>query len=977
MGRDTPIEEVVMYRSAAMAICVAVFLVVLGMSGLAMGANPGDVIINEIYPNAPTTYDGSEFIELYNTTDSTINLTGWVLSGTEYYGMCEGEKPQRFPAGSSIPADGYIIVARDVIADANAGFPDEFGFNPDFEMFDASQYYETDDPSVPNMILDSLDAAHDDQLRLIPGVSDYSKSCGGTYNRYEALYLSTSIGGTIIDEMEYRYSSCTGDQCTGVGASDNDAYPSYPDEGLSLGRLDTSDDTDNSANDFLWEAPTPGQQNVNGIPPNIFGLSYSPCVPGPSDPVTISVYVTEVADGVQWVKCIYKQGAAAWDTLDMNQDMVEDSLYTVDLPAAPDQTQGKFYVWASDDLNVTGVYPADARSNPYGYSVGLTPISVIQEVSFGDDSSYVAGQVKNITGVVTAARGTYFDNQFVVQQGDGFWSGIHVFDPSSSVPAAVGDSVILSGRVQEYYNLTELYLFDTNCYQEVSSGHPVYETLVPTSDINVTSPFAEQWEGVLVRVDSVTVTNGDLGYGEWEINDGSGPCNVDDLAYYAYQPKTGHTIESVWGIVDYSYSEYKLQPRGNDDIVGALTLSHVRYTPHAPSTTDAVTVSAWVNTGFPIEYVYAYYNTDGGAVFDSTLMSAVNDSTYAGDIGPFPVDHTIVYYYVGAKDSAGIRVNTPDGYTYKFRVGEHTIYEVQSTFASDGDSSLFARDYEPVNLSGIVTAGAGDNPYYFFLQNSYSGAEDPAYRGVKIYNGYTPVSVARGDSVTVSGYVDEYFNETEISMPFAEALTVHSSGNTIPEAYPQSSATVDSEQWEGVLMSVRDAEIIAYFPADFGVWHITNTGNDADTCRVGDPQYLPYTPVPGTFVDVHGIIGYSYKSYNVLPRDIDDIHDPTWVGVDDPTGIPARLALVVTPNPMNLTSNVKFALPNSGRTSIRVYNTQGQMVETLVDGNIAAGEHNVHWDGTNHVGNKVTSGIYFFKLETGKGSVISKVVVSR
>jgi flagellar hook assembly protein FlgD len=115
----------------------------------------------------------------------------------------------------------------------------------------------------------------------------------------------------------------------------------------------------------------------------------------------------------------------------------------------------------------------------------------------------------------------------------------------------------------------------------------------------------------------------------------------------------------------------------------------------------------------------------------------------------------------------------------------------------------------------------------------------------------------------------------------------------------------------------------------------------------------------------------------VLPRDLDDIHDPTWVGVEDPVDAPARLALAVTPNPMNLSSNVKFALPNTGRASIKVYNIQGQMVETLVDGNVDAGEHNVHWDGTNYSGNKVTSGIYFFKLETGKGSVISKVVVSR
>jgi hypothetical protein len=956
-------------------MAISMFLV-FGIAALAVAASPGDVVINEIYPNAPTYFDGSEFIEIYNTTGSAIDIGGWKLTGTEYDGTCTGDRDHFFPSGTSIPAGGYIIIARDALNDDDDGFKDEFpGVALDFEMVDANSSYDVDDPTVANMIMGTT-TEYDDQIRLIPGNSDYAASCGGSYNRFEALLLLDD-GAVLIDHIEYRYSSCTSDQCLGLGTSDNDAYPTYPDEGLSLGRPDTSTDTDNCANDFLWEAPTPGEQNVNGIPPNIWSLGYSPCVPGPADPVTIDCYVDENGDGVKWVKCIYKQGGAAWDTVAMIQDVVVDSLYTVDLPARPDQTQSLFYVWASDTMDVTGIYPADARDDPYHYSVGLTAISVIQQVDIGDDSSYVAGQVKNITGVVTAARGTYSDNMFVVQQGSGTWSGIHVYDPSYSVPAAVGDSVILSGRVQEYYNLTELYLF-TDCYTEVSSGNPVYETLVPTSEINSGSIYAESWEGVLVRVDSVTVTNGDLGYGEWEINDGSGPCIVDDAAYYAYQPKTGHTIESVWGVVDYAYNFYKIQPRGNDDIVGALTVSTVRYAPHAPTTTDEVTVSALVNTGFPIEYVYVYHNIDGGAVFDSTLMTAVDDTTYAGDIGPYPVDHTIVYYYVGAKDSSGTRAQRPDGYTYDFRIGEHTIYEIQSTFASDGDSSLFARDREPVNISGIVTVAQGDfGGYEFFIQNSYPGAETPDYRGMRILDWSETVGVNRGDSVTVSGDVQEYYNETQVVMPFSEAITVHSTGNTVPEAYPQSSTTVDSEQWESVLLSVRDAEIVAYYPDFPSVWHISTTGNDADTCRVNDPYYISYEPVVGTFVDVHGIVRYTYKSYTIWPRDIGDVHDPTWVGIDEDPDAPVRLALAVSPNPMTRTSDVRFALPASGPASLRVYNIQGQMIETLVDGNIGAGEHSVHWDGTNDIGNRVTSGIYFFKLETGKGSVISKIVVSR
>ena len=957
-----------MPRSAAIAIGVLLSLVVLGTTGLATAASPGDVVINEIYPNAPTYFDGSEFIELYNTTGSAIDISGWKLTGTEYDQTCTGDRDHFFPAGTSIPAGGYIIVARDALNDDDDGFRDEFpDITLDFEMVDANASYDVDDPTVPNMVMGST-TQYDDQIRLYPGSSDYARYCGTA--RYEALLLLDD-GAVLIDHVEYRSSSCTSDQCAGLGTSDNDAYPSYPDEGLSLGRLDTSADTDNCANDFIWEAPTPGEQNVNGVPPDIFSLDYSPCVPGPTDSVTIDCYALENGAGIKWVKCIYKQGAAPWDTLDMFQDAVEDSLYYVNIPPRPDQTQGMFYIWASDTLDITGIYPADAKDDPYRYSVGLTDISVIQEVDIGDDSSYVAGQAKNITGVVTAGRGTYSDNIFVVQQGSGDWSGIHVYDPSYSVPAAVGDSVILSGRVQEYYNLTELYLF-TGCYTEVSSGHPVYETLVSTGSVS----SAEIYEGVLVRTDMPAVVNPDRGYGEWEINDGSGPCIVDDLAFYSYQPKMQDTLDAVWGIVEYAFSEYKIQPRGDADIVGALTVTTVRYAPHAPATTDPVTVSAHVFTNNPIDYVYVYHNTDGGATFDSTLMSAVDDTTYSGVIGPFTPDQTIVYYYVGAKDASGKRAQMPDGFNYRFRIGEQTIYEVQSTFASDGDSSLFARDYEPVNVKGVVTVGEGEfQDFDFFISMANGGP----YKGMHVIDWSGTAGVSRGDSVTVSGYVDEYFNETQMVMPFGEAITVHSTGNPVPEAYryPPSTGTIDSEEWECVLVNMIGSEIVAYYPDFPAVWHISNTGSDLDTCRVNDPFYIDYTPVVGNFTNVRGVMRYAYKSFTIWPRDSADVVDSTTAGIEDPVDTPARLALAVSPNPMNLTSDVKFALPSSGRASIRVYNIQGQMVETLVDGNVDAGEHNVHWDGTNYSGNKVTSGIYFFKLETGEGSVISKVVVSR
>ncbi len=66
------------------------------------------------------------------------------------------------------------------------------------------------------------------------------------------------------------------------------------------------------------------------------------------------------------------------------------------------------------------------------------------------------------------------------------------------------------------------------------------------------------------------------------------------------------------------------------------------------------------------------------------------------------------------------------------------------------------------------------------------------------------------------------------------------------------------------------------------------------------------------------------------------------------------------PNPFNATTAIPFDLAVSGDVSLKIYNVTGQLVETLADGYLQAGEHGVTWDASTY-----SSGIYFYKLTTG------------
>jgi flagellar hook assembly protein FlgD len=71
------------------------------------------------------------------------------------------------------------------------------------------------------------------------------------------------------------------------------------------------------------------------------------------------------------------------------------------------------------------------------------------------------------------------------------------------------------------------------------------------------------------------------------------------------------------------------------------------------------------------------------------------------------------------------------------------------------------------------------------------------------------------------------------------------------------------------------------------------------------------------------------------------------------------------PNPFNPQTLIEFGLPRSGPTELRVFDSRGRVVRTLVSGELAAGFHSVIWNGFDDEGHRVASGVYFYRLVSG------------
>jgi len=82
--------------------------------------------------------------------------------------------------------------------------------------------------------------------------------------------------------------------------------------------------------------------------------------------------------------------------------------------------------------------------------------------------------------------------------------------------------------------------------------------------------------------------------------------------------------------------------------------------------------------------------------------------------------------------------------------------------------------------------------------------------------------------------------------------------------------------------------------------------------------------------------------------------------------IPTTLALEQNyPNPFNPETVIRYTLSSPGDVRLVIYNSTGQLIKTLVNDYQSAGSYEVVWNGHNHAGNSVSSGIYLYRLHAG------------
>ncbi len=147
--------------------------------------------------------------------------------------------------------------------------------------------------------------------------------------------------------------------------------------------------------------------------------------------------------------------------------------------------------------------------------------------------------------------------------------------------------------------------------------------------------------------------------------------------------------------------------------------------------------------------------------------------------------------------------------------------------------------------------------------------------------------------------------------------------------------------------------------------------NFGSVCRhLGDVNGdgCPDIAIKGT-IDSFGVwpgVVYIYGGYGKIPVDVSD----------DLNNIPSDFTLHPNyPNPFNPSTTISFDLPRRARVTLSIVNILGQDVAKLVDQEVSAGSHSVEWDGRDASGERASSGVYLYRLETDEGVLSRKMLL--
>lgn len=154
--------------------------------------------------------------------------------------------------------------------------------------------------------------------------------------------------------------------------------------------------------------------------------------------------------------------------------------------------------------------------------------------------------------------------------------------------------------------------------------------------------------------------------------------------------------------------------------------------------------------------------------------------------------------------------------------------------------------------------------------------------------------------------------------------------------------------------------------------------NQTDQKLVGAMGPFDFNPGDSQYVLIKIGIIYEFDyltSVNYMKNILNEyINIPLDVADENSPELPTEFNLSQNyPNPFNPNTQISFTLPRKEDIKLEIFNLLGQKIITLADGLFSAGTHSVEWNGKDSDGEKISSGIYLYKISSENFSQTKKM----
>jgi len=157
---------------------------------------------------------------------------------------------------------------------------------------------------------------------------------------------------------------------------------------------------------------------------------------------------------------------------------------------------------------------------------------------------------------------------------------------------------------------------------------------------------------------------------------------------------------------------------------------------------------------------------------------------------------------------------------------------------------------------------------------------------------------------------------------------------------------------------------------------------DLRSYDISDPLSITETGITGNIPPYELLVGITQDRYlvrktldgfSILKNDlIEESSDTTTIDREEEPSPVKFLLQQNYPNPFNPKTMIEYQLPQAGHVSLKVYNMLGEVVAILVNKKQPAGKHSAEFDGRS-----LSSGIYFYRIETNGKSECNKMVLMK